>query len=236
MKTTNVRPKDLNYHHYTGPKYDEDIRRSIPFYRQLHTTIAKVVGTSFTRNKHYHVLDLGTGTGITAARIREVLPKATFELVDFSNTMLRSAQKRMGNKGVTYSKADYSQKKFFPQTYDLIITVIGLHHQTYEGMQNVFTNAYHALKPGGLFLVGDLMTYADKRSAAYNHVLHYHHLVKNAKNVRSLTEWAHHHMFLNNLAPVEDLEKWLRKVGFRVDRALMKWNTGLLVAKKPENN
>lgn len=233
MSTTNVRPTDLNYHHYTGEKYDQDIQRSIPFYRRMHTVLARIIGTSFDKSKDYHILDLGTGTGITAARIRELLPNATLDLIDFSETMLRGAQKRLGAKKVRYIQSDYSTYKF-QQQYDLVVCVIGFHHQTYEGMQNTFHKLYGAMKPGGMFLLGDLMTYANKRSAAYNTALHYHHLVQKAEDTRSLTEWAHHHMFLNNLATVEDLEKWLRNTGFRVNRAFLKWNTGLLIAKKTE--
>ena len=99
MNTTNVKSAQLNYDKYTANKYDRDIVNSIPFHRQIHSLIAKCI-KKFNRNLEYRILDLGAGTAITSRIIRDILPKATFDLVDFSRQMLDGAKKKMGKKRV----------------------------------------------------------------------------------------------------------------------------------------
>lgn len=53
-------------------------------------------------------------------------------------------------------------------------------------------------------------------------------LVEHATDEKTLTEWAHHHMFLNDLAPIEHQIEWLSKVGFKVQKDFLKMNTALL--------
>ena len=66
---TNVKAGELNYDKYTTDKYDQDIVNSIPFHKELHEHIADFVKSNFDSTKEYSILDLGTGTGITAKLI-----------------------------------------------------------------------------------------------------------------------------------------------------------------------
>lgn len=176
-------------------------------------------------------MDLGTGTGITAKFIQDMLPNAAIDVVDFSEQMMEGAKKKLGNKNVDYIMGDYSKIEF-TKHYDIIVAVIGIHHQNHEGKQKLFAKIYSMLKPGGVFIFGDLVTHADKFKAAHNHALHYHHLVEHATDEKTLAEWAHHHMYLNDLAPVEDQVKWLEEVGFEVKQDFLKMNTALLICSK----
>ncbi len=212
-------------------KYDRDIVHSIPFHEELHRHIQKYVKKHFKKDGAYSVIDLGAGTGITSKIVREVLPGATFDLVDFSKQMLAGAKKKLGTKGVNYLLRDYADLSL-KKKYDVAIAVIGVHHQTHEGKKKLFKKIYQLLKPGGVFFFGDLVTHRDKVKAAYAQARHFHHLVEKATDQKTLAEWAHHHLFLNNLAPIEDQIAWLREVGFRVKPVLSKWNTALLICEK----
>lgn len=227
---TTITPSQLNYDHYSMKKYDRDITNSIPHHRQIHKIIANYVRKNIS-DRHTTVLDLGVGTGLTSKVIQANLPFAELTVVDFSKQMLRCAAKKLGNKNVRYVFGDYC-KLTFTKKFDMIVSVIGLHHQNNAGKKKLFKKIYSLLKPGGIFIFGDLVTYKDKHTAAFNSALHFHHLVKNSTDKKTLTDWAHHHMFLNNLATIEDQIEWLENVGFKITKKFIKTNTALLICKK----
>lgn len=231
MQTTNVKASQLNYDKYTAGKYDQDIVNSIPFHRELHEKIAKFVKTKFSNKIRWDILDLGVGTAITSSIIRDVLPQANFDLVDFSRQMLEGAKKKMGTNKVKYIFGDYS-KIDFKKKYDVAVSVVGIHHQNHVGKRKLFKKIFKLLKPGGVFIFGDLVTYKDKREAALNNARHYQHLADKASDEKSLSEWAYHHMFLNDLASVEDQVKWLREAEFKVKVEMLKMNTALIFCQK----
>ena len=230
MKTTNVKAQDLNYDHYSMDKYDRDILNSIPYHKELHEQIISYVRKNYATNKKYSVLDLGVGTGITSKMIQDELPNAEFDLVDFSRKMLDGAKKRFG-KSANYIFGDFSKIKY-AKKYDIIVSVIGIHHQNHNGKQILFKKIYSLLKPGGVFIFGDLVTYKNPKKASLNQALHFHQLVEKSTDRKTLEEWAHHHYVLNDLAPVEDQIDWLKKVGFKVEKKLLEMNTALLICKK----
>ncbi len=228
---TNVAANELNYDKYTSDKYDLDIVNSIPYHKEVHELIAKFIRENYESNEKYEIIDLGVGTGITSKIIQELLPNSTFDVVDFSNQMLEGAKKKLGLKNVNYIAGDYSTLKF-DKKYDVVISVIGLHHQTHEGKKIMFQKIHEMLKPKGVFIFADLVTYTSKHEAALNNAKHYHHLVEKSSDEKTLKEWAHHHMFLNNLATVEDQIHWLKETGFEVNQKLLKINTTLLICTK----
>ncbi len=230
MKTTNVKASQLNYDKYSADKYDKDIVNSIPFHREIHDEIVKYI-ERLNISKNYHVLDLGVGTAITSRIIKDILPKSEFDLVDFSKQMLDGARKKMGNDNINYIMGDYS-KISFDKKYDIIVSVIGIHHQNIIGKKKLFKKIFALLKPGGIFIFGDLVTYRDKNIAALNNAKHYKHLVDKSTDDKTLSEWAFHHMFLNDLSPIEDQIDWLKICGFKVYKKFLGLNTALLICKK----
>ena len=81
-------------------------------------------------------------------------------------------------------------------------------------------------------MFGDLVTYKNKYQAALNNAKHYKHLVDKSTDEKTLSEWAYHHQFLNDLSPIEDQIDWLEKIGFKVDKKFLQFNTALLICKK----
>ncbi len=230
-KTTNVKPSDLNYDRYTRNQYDRDIAHVIPAHKELHECLLKFLLKKYPTTQALNILDLGTGTAITSALVRNKFPNATFDLVDFSKQMLAGARQRMGPKNVRYILGDFSLLKF-DHTYDVVMTVIGAHHQTSVGIRRLFKKMSKQIQSGGFLVIGDLVTFKDKYKAAFNNAKHYHHLVERASNNKVLAEWAHHHQFLNDLKTIEDYCQWLRDAGFKVVYQFNQWNTALLIAQK----
>ena len=230
-KTTNVKASQLNYSKYSFQKYDQDIVNSIPFHREIHKKIISFISKNFDKNKKYSVLDLGVGTGITSKIIQDLLPPSEIDAVDFSKKMLNHAKNRLGKRNVTYIFGDYS-KINFGKRYDIVVSVIGLHHQTNSGKINLFKKIYSLLNKNGVFIFGDLVTYQNKHQAVLNNALHFHHLVEKSADQKTLSEWAYHHMYLNDLAPIEDQINWLKRAGFSVRKEFLEMNTALLICKK----
>ena len=228
---TNVKPQELNYDHYTTNKYDRDIVNSIPHHKELHEKIYEFVSSNFRKTANLNILELGVGTGITTRIIKNILPSVSFDLVDFSKQMLSGAKKRLGEKNIKYIFGDYSKIKF-NKKYDIVVSVVGVHHQTNKGKIKLFKKIYSLLKPKGVFIFGDLVTYKSEYKSAYNNALHFHHLVEKSTDKKTLEEWAHHHQYLNMLAPVEDQIKWLEDLGFKVKILILKTNTALLICRK----
>ncbi len=231
MDTTNVKSSQLNYDKYTSDKYDKDIVNSIPFHREIHNLIIDFVKSNYKSEERQEVLDLGAGTAITSRLIKDVLPNADFDLVDFSKQMLRGAKEKMGFENVKYIFGDYAKVKFLKK-YDIILSVIGLHHQNSAGKKKNFKKAYSLLRPGGVFIFSDLVTYKNEKEAALNQVKHFKHLVDNTEDDKTLSEWAYHHLYLNDLSPIEDQIEWLKEAGFKVENRFLKFNTVLLICKK----
>ena len=229
--TTNVKSSQLNYDKYSSQKYDRDIVNSIPFHREIHKRIINFISRSFDKNKKYSILDLGVGTGITSKVIQDLLPNSEIDAVDFSKQMLAGAKKKLGNTNVNYVFGDYS-KMSFNKKYDIVVSVIGIHHQNKEGKQKLFRKIYSLLNDRGVFIFGDLVTYRNKNRAALNNALHFHQLVEKSTDNKTLSEWAYHHMFLNDLSPIEDQIDWLKRIGFSVKKEFLEMNTALLICKK----
>ncbi|MDO8642591.1 MAG: class I SAM-dependent methyltransferase [Candidatus Woesearchaeota archaeon] len=230
---TNVKPDELNYDHYETKKYDDDIARSIPGHEELHRHIDQIIQREYISRGKVKVLELGVGTGLTAERILRQMPNAEYTAVDFSEQMLAGARRRLSQYNITFVNGDYSQIDL-PNDNDLVVSVVGIHHQkTNKDKKSLFQKIYHSIAEDGSFIFGDLVTYKDRTEAALNEARHYHHLVEHAENEESLREWAHHHKFLNKLAPLENQVKWLREIGFReVNVVYQKFNTALVYAKK----
>lgn len=230
-KTTNVQPFELNYDRYTMEQYDRDIVNAIPFHHELHTQITNFLLNHFNKNECLRVLDLGVGTGITSTVVRDVFLNTELTVIDFSKTMLAGARKKLGSE-VAYILGDYNNVNL-PTNQNVILSVIGFHHQNVSGARNLVGKIFDALNSGGFIVIGDLMTVVDKHQAALDYAHHYHHLVEKAADDTVLREWAYHHQFLNDLKTVEDHQAWLTEAGFKIVHEWGQWNTRLLVAQKP---
>ena len=226
---TNVKPIDLNYHHYTSKKYDKDIVNSIPGYREMHAEIGRRLSTFKSNLK---ILDLGPGTGNTSNIINKNTSNSSFILIDFSDVMLEGAKTKLRNVQCEYILADYSEIEL-PTKCDVVVSVIGMHHQESDDeKRSMFQKIYYSLNEGGSFIYGDLMTFEDKETAALNDALHYHFLVSNAEDRSTLKDWAYHHKFLNSPASIEKSVHWLEEIGFLVEIVFNEINTFLIFATK----
>jgi SAM-dependent methyltransferase len=98
------------------------------------------------------VLDLGAGTGLLAAMVKERWPAASVHLVDVSEGMLAEARARLGNApGTSFEVADYATAPL-GDGWDLVVSALSIHHLEDEAKRALLARVRDALQPGGLFV------------------------------------------------------------------------------------
>ena len=99
------------------------------------------------------VIEIGCGTGKNTEWLATRATQVT--AVDFSTEMLNKARAKIGRDKVRFQQADITQQwAFVTQPVDLITCSLVLEHIQDVGF--VFGQAGQALKPGGLFYIGEL--------------------------------------------------------------------------------
>ena len=78
---------------------------------------------------------------------------ARLTMVDISSEMLDKAQTRFGldNHQFEYRVADFVTEEI-PDTYDLVVSALALHHTPPDQLKIVFQKIYNALNDGGWFI------------------------------------------------------------------------------------
>ncbi|WP_419871263.1 class I SAM-dependent methyltransferase [Candidatus Pristimantibacillus sp. PTI5] len=135
-----------------APSYDRQRRQLIPCFDDFYGMAADAVACA---NPAPRILDLGAGTGLFTAFLRNKYPLAHFTLIDLSEEMLKEARVRFGNDpAFNYIAADYSN---FPYTdkYDAVISSLSIHHLTHSAKRELFSIIHERLVDGGVFVNAD---------------------------------------------------------------------------------
>jgi len=128
--------------------YDGFIRKLVPGYDFFMTISPVLAGNPKT------VLDLGCGTGNTAASIRKLHKDAEITCVDTSEEMIKIAQTKVD--------ANFIQSKveeFKPDgTYDCITSIMTMHNiQAREDREEVYKTIYNSLSSPGVYITADMI-------------------------------------------------------------------------------
>jgi tRNA (cmo5U34)-methyltransferase len=137
--------------------YDVAIRRWIPGYEAMVTTIIEIIaelGGTPT------VVDLGTGTGALASAILDALPHAHVIMVDIGPSMLEQARTRVAKHAARVELRRASFSDDLPAC-DAVVASLALHHVPELGAKReLYAQIHRALRPGGVFLMGDATVHA----------------------------------------------------------------------------
>ncbi|MDK2990242.1 MAG: tRNA (cmo5U34)-methyltransferase [Methanoculleus sp.] len=136
-------------------EYDRLIRAIVPSQPLLLATIIDYLPPHPRR-----VLELGCGTGILTAMIREECPDAEITGIDLSPEMLEAAAAKPDLAGVEFLAQDL-RDAWPTDRYDAIVTSLCLHHVPRDDRVMVARRALQALSPGGRFICGDIFRAED---------------------------------------------------------------------------
>lgn len=110
----------------------------------------------------HNILDIGCGAGNYTMMMLQKISNLNCTLVDLSSRMLEKANERVSkstNGKVTVVHGDIRSVELPSESFDIILAGAVLHHlRDDEDWEKVFTKLYHVLKPGGCFMISDLIT------------------------------------------------------------------------------
>ncbi len=108
------------------------------------------------------LLDIGCGAGNYSLKMLSKLPNLECTLVDLSEPMLDKALERVSNqttKKVHVVKGDVREVPLKENHFDIILAGAVLHHlRDDHDWETTFKKIYGLLKPGGCFMISDLIT------------------------------------------------------------------------------
>ncbi|WDI45035.1 class I SAM-dependent methyltransferase [Bremerella sp. P1] len=109
-----------------------------------------------------HVLDIGCGAGNYTLKLLERISGLSCTLIDLSQPMLDRAKQRLSQstaEEVITLQRDIREVELPDETYDVVMAAAVLHHLRDDAdWNNVFRKIHQAMRPGGIFLVSDLVT------------------------------------------------------------------------------
>jgi tRNA (cmo5U34)-methyltransferase len=124
-------------------------RRLVPGYDAFYGAV--IDSLALVRGGMRRVLDLGAGTGLLSAHVREAFPDARIELLDGSEPMLREARERLG-PGVAAVHVRDMADPLPDGPFDAIVSALAIHHLEDEAKRELMRRAHDALRPGGAFI------------------------------------------------------------------------------------
>ena len=132
-------------------RYLDLMHAEVPAYAELQDEVAKAAAGLDARD----LLDLGTGTGETARRIRALYPEARLTGLDESPEMLAAARIHLGNDPLLLVAR--LEDPLPPGPYDLVVSALAVHHLDSAGKRGLFRRVAGVLRPGGRFVLGDVV-------------------------------------------------------------------------------
>jgi tRNA (cmo5U34)-methyltransferase len=136
--------------------YLDLMRQEVPAYERLQQAVARATAGVEVAS----LLDLGTGTGETLAAVLVVHPGATAVGVDENEAMLGAAHRRLAGAAVELREAQLTDP--LPAgPFDLAVSALAIHHLKGPDKADLFTRIAGVLRPGGRFVLGDVVVPLD---------------------------------------------------------------------------
>jgi L-threonylcarbamoyladenylate synthase len=145
--------------HFDPATYEQEIRSDVAAYDTLQEELAKASGGGARR-----ILELGTGTGVTAALLLERHRGARLTGIDVSERMLAAARERLPH-GRAQLHARAIQDELPDGPFDLVASALAVHHLDGEQKRALFERIRSVLRPGGRFVLADVVVPADPAEA-----------------------------------------------------------------------
>lgn len=159
------------------------------------------------------ILDLGAGSGLLTALIRNRFPNAHIHLIDFSAPMLSLAGDRLGNvPHITYQRADYVNEPL-PKKLCAVVSSLSIHHLDDANKRAVFKKINASLKPNGVFINAEQVAGPTPALEARYKAL-WLQQVRVAGATEQQIEASLYRQQEDRCASVEDQLLWLREAGF----------------------
>lgn len=136
--------------HFEPDTYLAMVRAEIPAYDDLQAVLADAtVGVEATR-----ILDLGSGTGVTARGVLDRHAGAELIGVDASDAMLDHARALVPEGTFLVQQLE---ERLPAGPFDLVVSAFAVHHLDGRGKEQLFGRVADVLGPGGRFVLCDVV-------------------------------------------------------------------------------
>lgn len=133
--------------------------QEVPDYPRLQD---QLVTAATERPTSSSVLDLGIGSGLTARRVADALPRAHLMGVDASDAMLAAAARTLDPRRTELRHAQLEDP--LPDgPFDLVVSMLAVHHLDAAGKADLFARVAQQMIRHGRLVLADLVTPADPR-------------------------------------------------------------------------
>jgi tRNA (cmo5U34)-methyltransferase len=160
----------LGQFHWDPSTYLELMRAEVPDYERLQDEVVAASrggGGPGGGGEVFSILELGTGTGETARRLLAAHAGASLHGIDASEEMLSVAREVLsGLPGPSRAvRLDVARlEDALPSgPFDLVVSVLAIHHLDAAGKADLFRRVAGVLRPGGRFVLGDVIVPDDPR-------------------------------------------------------------------------
>jgi tRNA (cmo5U34)-methyltransferase len=141
--------------HFDPDTYVANMREDIPVFDELQEETARAAEGFDVKD----ILELGVGTGMTSKRVLEAHPLAHLVGIDESEAMLAAAD-IPGDLRVSRLEDSLPEGPF-----DLVVSCLAVHHLNAEGKRDLFRRVAAVLRPGGRFVLADVVVPARPEEA-----------------------------------------------------------------------
>jgi tRNA (cmo5U34)-methyltransferase len=136
--------------HFDPDTYLAMVRDEVPTYDELQGRLAAATTAVAARR----ILDLGTGTGVTASRVLEVHAAASLVGIDSSDEMLGHARALLPDADLRVARLEDP----LPEgPFDLVVSALAIHHLDGPAKSDLFARVAEVLVPGGRFVLLDVV-------------------------------------------------------------------------------
>ena len=136
------------------------MRAEVPHYDEFQDAVAASSSVVDARR----VLELGTGTGETTIRVLALHPHAQVVGVDESDGMLEGARRVLPAARVVLRRGRL-EEPLPPGPYDIVVSALTVHHLSSAQKGDLFARVHAVTRPGGRFVVGDVVVPDDPADA-----------------------------------------------------------------------
>jgi len=202
----------------------EGVRGAIPGAKLQLEVISKIISAWCPQPSR--ILDLGCGDGILGRMLLEEYPEASVIFADFSDPMLDKLRIKIGiNPRAKVIHADFATSDWakgieLEKPLDIVVSGFAIHHQPDKRKVELYTEIFHLLGSGGVFLNLDQVKSKTPSTSKIFDGFFLDHIrrslsISDQSEMMNQIEKAYYEDKKENLpAPVEKQGQWLCDIGF----------------------
>jgi polar amino acid transport system ATP-binding protein len=218
------------------------LKMAIPHHDEFQEQVAVELKSFLGSKEEPRILELGSGTGITTQEIVKASPNARIVALDLEAGMQEQAKAKNISQSIEYVTADAYEylQSLEDGSFDALVTTYTLHNFDESFREQIVSEIYRVIKPGGLFLNADKYALADEEEyrKVYDEQVKMYDVFDTVGKSDLKKEWVEHYA-VDDKPGVrlvdEEFKALLEKEGF--EDVKLTWRIlleAVITAKKPE--